>query len=239
MSDTIKNRIAKNITKYRKIANLNQKELAQKLKVTQSRLSNWETGANSMDIDTLYKICQALNVSINDMYGIYPDADITLNFNEQQLIEKYRKLDAYSKETIEYLIERELDKPEQFNEDNSNYNIINYYSDCRVSAGHGTITLDNPPTDTIKIPNIDKFKNANYAVMVTGDSMSPLYNDKDIVVVEITQAINVGEIGIFSHNSDSYIKEYGDKQLISLNPKHKPIDIDETTRCMGRVLGKV
>ncbi len=221
----------------------NKTEFAKDIGIPYTTYNNYETGQREPSSDFLKIISNKYNVSIDYIMGIKDDYEISKNHllktSERELIEKYRKLDTYSKETIEYLIERELDKPEHFSEDNSNYNVINYYSDCRVSAGHGTITLDNPPTDTIKIPNIDKYKNANYAVMVTGDSMSPLYNDKDIVVVEIAQAINIGEIGIFSHNSDSYIKKYGGKQLISLNPKHNPININETTRCMGRVLGKV
>ena len=65
--DTIKKTICRNITKYRKLAGLNQKEFAAKLGAAPSRVSSWETGANSTDIDTLFKICEILNVSINDM----------------------------------------------------------------------------------------------------------------------------------------------------------------------------
>ncbi len=222
---------------------LNKTEFAKDIGIPYTTYNNYETGQREPSSDFLKIISNKYDVSIDYIMGIKDDYEISKNHllktSERQLIEKYRQLDAYSKETVEYLIERELDRPEHLSEDIQGYQVINYYSDCRVSAGQGTITLDNPPTDTIKIPNIAKYKNANYAVMVTGDSMEPLYNDKDIVVVEITQAINIGEIGIFSHNSDSYIKKYEKQQLISLNPKHKPIDIDETTRCMGRVLGKV
>ncbi len=217
------------------------------VKFNKSDISQYISGKTEPSQDKLYILSLALNVNPVWLMGYDVPIDKVENnivnvtdftSKEKHLVHNYRQLDDYGKETVEYIIERELNRS-TVSETSESYNIIKYYSDSMVSAGHGTITLDNPPTDTIKIPNIDKYKNANYAVMVTGDSMNPLYNDKDIVIVEITQAINVGEIGIFSHNSDSYIKKYGDKQLISLNPKHKPIDIDETTRCMGRVLGKV
>lgn len=88
----IKKSIATNITKYRKAIGMSQKELANTLNVNPSRVSNWETGLNMMDIDMLFKICDVLNVSINDIYGIYPTANMELNYDEQSLINDFRQL---------------------------------------------------------------------------------------------------------------------------------------------------
>ena len=49
--DTIKKNISKNISKYREAAGISQKDLAKKLGVVPSRISNWETGANCPTID--------------------------------------------------------------------------------------------------------------------------------------------------------------------------------------------
>jgi SOS-response transcriptional repressor LexA len=35
-----------------------------------------------------------------------------------------------------------------------------------------------------------------------------------------------------------YVKKRGSKELISLNPEHPNIPLDETSRVMGRVVGK-
>ena len=64
--DTIKKNISKNIAKYRESAGLSQKELANKLGVVPSRISNWETGANCPTIDILFEVCEVLGVSINE-----------------------------------------------------------------------------------------------------------------------------------------------------------------------------
>ena len=74
--DTIKKNISKNISKYREAAGISQKDLAKKLGVVPSRISNWETGANCPTIDILFEVCEILNVSINDIYGVYPDSKI-------------------------------------------------------------------------------------------------------------------------------------------------------------------
>ena len=65
--DEIKKNISKNIVKYREKVGLSQKELAQKLNTTSSRISNWEQGSNCPTIDILFEVCRVLNVSINDI----------------------------------------------------------------------------------------------------------------------------------------------------------------------------
>lgn len=108
--DTIKKTICKNITRYRKLAGLSQKEFAKKLGAAPSRVSSWETGANSTDIDTLFKICDILDVSINDMCGIYPDANILLSYLEQEHIKKYRGLDPHGKEMVDFTLQKEWER---------------------------------------------------------------------------------------------------------------------------------
>ena len=95
--DTIKKNISKNIAKYRESAGLSQKELANKLGVVPSRISNWETGANCPTIDILFEVCEVLGVSINDIYGVYPDSKFVLKYGEQDLLKKYRTLDSHGK----------------------------------------------------------------------------------------------------------------------------------------------
>jgi Predicted transcriptional regulators len=72
---SIREEIAKNIRFHRKKNDYTQKDLAKKLGVTASAISNWETGDNSIDIDTLVLICDLFQVTLNDMYGVYCDSD--------------------------------------------------------------------------------------------------------------------------------------------------------------------
>ena len=62
--------IAKNIKKFREQKNISQSELAEKLNVTRQAVSNWETGKTQPDIDTLHKIADMLEISIDELiYG--------------------------------------------------------------------------------------------------------------------------------------------------------------------------
>lgn len=86
--ESIKKNISRNIVKYRELANLSQKELASKLGVSSSRVSNWEQGANCPTIDILFEVCKILNVSINDIYGVYPKSNEKLTYDEIAHIKK-------------------------------------------------------------------------------------------------------------------------------------------------------
>ena len=62
--------IGKNIKKYRQDKKLTQDELAEKLCVTRQAISNWETEKTQPDIETLQKIAQTLEVSVEEIiYG--------------------------------------------------------------------------------------------------------------------------------------------------------------------------
>ncbi len=61
------------------------------------------------------------------------------------------------------------------------------------------------------------------------NSMEPVYHDGDTLLVEMTDSVEIGEIGIFLVNGESYVKEHGDDELRSLNPKSKNILITVAT----------
>ena len=74
---------------------------------------------------------------------------------------------------------------------------------------------------------------------VCGDSMEPTYKDGDKLYIEPMEQVEKGEIGIFSVNGDVFVKECGAGQLISHNPKYKPIPLNENDNvyCFGKVVG--
>ena len=116
---------------------------------------------------------------------------------------------------------------------------IRYYS-LSASAGTGNF-LDSDLAEELLVPESAEAEQADFVISVSGDSMEPTYHDGDKVFVEKCDAVDVGEVGIFVVNGDSYIKELGSKCLISHNEKYKPIRIGEndSVYCCGRVIGIV
>lgn len=80
---------------------------------------------------------------------------------------------------------------------------------------------------------------ADYAVTVSGDSMTPRFIDGQIIFVKEQETLEIGEIGIFEHNGDAYVKKFGRGELVSLNPGYSPIEIHEydSFHIFGKVVG--
>jgi transcriptional regulator with XRE-family HTH domain len=96
--------VAANIKAYRVRAGLTQRELGEMLGVKNNSVSNWESAINAPDIDTLLEICDILNVTINEMYGVEekstPNGNIKnapvekydLGMSFEELVERYSGL---------------------------------------------------------------------------------------------------------------------------------------------------
>lgn len=72
-----------NIRKLRKCKKISQQELAEKLNVHQTAVSQWESGRTTPDIEVAYKLAEFFNVSVD---VILDKADILNNTKKQKLI---------------------------------------------------------------------------------------------------------------------------------------------------------
>ena len=112
--------------------------------------------------------------------------------------------------------------------------------DLPVSAGTGMYITDMDST-IINIPATPQSESASFALRIKGNSMEPKYRDGDILLVEETDSLEYGELGIFILDGDGYFKKYEGDRLISLNPEYAPIMLDDFDNIMlcGRVVGKL
>ena len=112
--------------------------------------------------------------------------------------------------------------------------------DLPVSAGPG-VYLDDTTADEITIPDSEKTAMADFALRISGNSMEPRYHDGDVLLVQDTDSVEVGELGVFILDGNGYFKKYGGDCLISLNPEYGNIMLKEyaETVCCGRVVGKL
>ena len=69
--------------------------------------------------------------------------------------------------------------------------------------------------------------------------MEPAFFDGDILLIEATRELQIGDIGIFQINNECYVKKLGENELISLNPEAPNIPLNESAGIMGKVIGKL
>lgn len=85
----MKYEIGARIRKYREDRGYSQKELAELIGVSNSRISNWEQGVNRPDADILVDLCKTLNVSPSELLDVRLKDD-ELNDMERKVIKAYR-----------------------------------------------------------------------------------------------------------------------------------------------------
>lgn len=245
---------------------LTRTTLSQKSGIPYTTIDAWyKKGYEGLKLTTLRKLAQYFNTTLDywfltevtdPNYG--KSSGFKVEYDEMEHINKYRFVSTYSPNgatVVDAVLDRENAIAEQLKEQkerieeleksvlpdnihNSDARFINYYYHL-ASAETGKIVFNMPPTEKIEIPDIPEYKKVNYAIGVNGNSMEPEYSDGDTLLIEMSKDIEVGEVGIFLVENESYVKKLGDGELVSLNSEYNNIPLTENSRCMGRVVDKL
>lgn len=213
--------------------------------ISSKTLYGYESGLSMLNADVFVALCRIYKCdNPMDIFGSPSVTSIEMN-----LIEKYRSLDPYGQETVNYILDRETNRVQQLqdaqkespaavisSQEQSGTRVSIYTYMHKIAAAGNGFYFDDIPTETIEAPYME---GADFIIGVSGDSMEPTYSDGDLVYVEKSQIVESGEIGIFIVNGECYIKEAGKDGLLSHNPKYKSISGNEHIICVGKVLGKV
>lgn len=228
---------------------ITQAQLAKKLWVTSSAIGNYETGVSSPRIDIMLKMFDTLECDANflfqdEMKEINSSSHVT--HGKLEIVKKFRTLDAYGKETVSIILDREYtragaaisqQKPEPAAKTQRTTLTIDYYR-LPVSAGTGTIDPGDGYHDTLEVLANRYTVASDYVVRVQGDSMKPRFLDGDMLLVHKTDVVDFGEVGIFSVVGKSFIKQAGCGELISLNRDYAPIPLTSSAVYpQGRIIG--
>ena len=231
-----------NILKERKIT---QKELCQQISIAESKLSYWLTKSKSIPSEYIIPICNYLNISLSVLLtGQEKDSknQITLSKEEIEFIKEYRYLSDKSKSEIRntlnhlYDIEKRMETAKEF----TTPTIPVKHSIFKVSAGMGEWLADEE-WDRITILDTPQARKATFALTIEGDSMMPDFEDGDIVLVKQQDAVDIGQICIYTVDGKGYIKKFGGDRLISLNDDYDDIIFKDyqNIHCQVLVIGKV
>ena len=95
--------------------NLSQEDVAKVLNITRQGYSRYERGEREANYETLCKLAELFNVSIDYLLGhstyYYPDNLKTDSYSDEEeraLIEKYRELNAPGKKLVNTVIDTHL-----------------------------------------------------------------------------------------------------------------------------------
>ena len=230
------------IKEFRDQRGLTQKELADLIEMGNTTIANYEKGFRTPKKNTLFKIANALNVTIDDLFPILKQSDNSIIESVEEILSQLDP-EPYQRNVLT-CAERQLEEQKQakkrlteVHEVPVQYFAYNYY-DQPVSAGTGQY-LNEVQIETIQLPvKVD----ADFVCPIYGDSMEPDYKSGDYVFVKLTVELPSGTVGVFDYEGEAYIKqlviEKDKAYLRSFNKKYKdiPINSDSDFRIIGKVV---
>ena len=230
--------LGETLARLRNLSKLSQKNAAEKLadygfNLTNKTIYNWEKGLAKPGVEQFLALCD-----------IYRVDDIWWEFAGEHrgpltgLNEAGRKR---AREFIDLLFHIDMfrDDPPEESEFDGTLRLLPLY-DIAVSAGTGTF-LDESGYEMIEVPAYVP-QSAGFALRIRGDSMEPLYQDKQIIWVREQQVLDSGEIGVFYYDENAYCKKFSNTEdgifLCSLNDAYDDIEIgsDGDFRIIGKVV---
>lgn len=250
---------------------MTNQELSERSGIPIGTLSKLLAGmSDSPKISSIVAICNALDCSVEYVITGTPENtnNYTLEQNEIRLVEDYRRLDPWGKELITSVVEKALEREsvavsapakilspaESLSHWKRPVGKVGRFAGERgltgkrqidlfelpVSAGVG-VYLEDSRAENISIPNNEKTVEADYALRISGNSMEPKYHNGDILLVRTSDAVEIGEPGIFLLDGSGFFKIYGGDRLISLNPDYGPILLKDFSdvQCKGKVIGRL
>lgn len=240
------------ISSARNKVDLTQKQLADKMGVTQGTIGQYETkkgeiGKNGKEkksstpsLDKIPEMAEILNLDVTDFFPSHPN--LKANIVKKELKNNF----AHYTDFI----------PKDYAPSNI---VFLSKSEMRVGAGsEGVFDLEMLNSEERKVA-VDKsfikgLNPANLKVFeVVGDSMSPEYEESDWVIVDMVNHrydfVKIAGIYIVRIGEIVYVKRveflpYGKVKLISLNPKYGDIyphkeGYDDDWEILGKVCGKI
>ena len=234
-----------NFKQIREDNGLTQKECADKFGLTLRAWQSYEQGVSEPKYELLCRIADEFNVStdyllgrteIKAVAGTTPAEQLDVSAVEKRIIERYTQLDENMRAVCVEVF-RQLTGA-AFPGENEKPDIIVYSRMHRMKASAGAgYDLDNEDNwRDIRIYDCPEAETADFAVEVDGDSMEPDFHDGDIVFVKLSEDVPVGAVGLFIHDGKGYIKERGEKCLISRNPDYP--DIHGECCAVGAIIGR-
>ncbi|HDU0754491.1 TPA: helix-turn-helix domain-containing protein [Staphylococcus pseudintermedius] len=216
---------------------ISQSELSRRTGIGRNSISDYLNGKYEAKQDKVFELAKALNVNEAWLMGF----DISKNREiENSITSIYDKLTPPRQKRV-------LDfANEQLNEQSNKVLHINSHNVISeevavygyASAGTGETLIDGVEFTTQyngHIPNHD------FALQVNGDSMEPMFEDKEIIFIDKTKQINSGQIGIFVIDGEAYLKKVFINEegirLVSLNSKYPDLHFDSSHDI--KVAGKV
>lgn len=233
--------IGEKIREYRILKGLTQKELAQKIGMGDTTVANYEKGFRTPKKNTLFKLANAFDISIDDLFPPIHSPSISLDTSDtaRAISDTVEKLEEPRRVIVLDTAKMQLDEQNRAQND-VHEELTEYHVFEKLAAGNGYNYMEDRNYDVVFF---NKDIDHDFASWVYGDSMEPKYLDGSVALIKDTGWDYDGAIYAVDWDGQSYIKKvYKEKdglRLVSINDKYddKFAKWEEEPRIIGKVVG--
>lgn len=230
------------IRKARTALGLSQIKVGELLGVSTVNVCNWEVGRTRPDMKLIPELCEALHISIAELFG-KPNDRYELNDFDRDLVDTLHMLDRRNQQAVKLMAESlyQAQIHEFRNYCKNSFRRLNC-STLAASAGTGVDLDYNDTNEQITLRNCPSVDAADIIIPVSGDSMEPTFYDGDQLLVSYTSELEDGQIGILVINGEGFVKQVFHNGVQSHNSAKYPFrefKPGDEVRIIGRVLGRV
>ena len=225
--------IGDRIKEVRVKAGMRQEDLGKLLGVGKSAVNNYERHSRHINSALIIELIRIFNVDANFFFQDYDLKGMNLSGNEIQMIKDYNELDEYGRKNVDDLISNEINRVKQ-NPDDRKMIFRDFYFDLNdFYNGDNSNTLHYALRDTAENNEVSA------VVEMNDDSLSPLYEKGDILLLKRCDSIPLNEYGLFKVKKRFFFRRMEAKTLVALNPEYKDIAIDDHVRCLALIVNKI
>lgn len=221
---------------------LSQPDLAGILGTSKNYVSNWEVGRARPDMNMVPAICRALGISIAEFFGGHSELD-DLSPEQRAHIRSYSLLNTRDRAAVNALTDHLLNMEDTEFRQRCQAGFAHIFHNENLAAAGSMNMLGDTVDGEKEFIRLDEItERADEIITVTGDSMEPTLHAGDDLLIEHTETLEPGEIGIFVINGEGFVKEYRSNGVYSHNEAKYPFRkfySGDDVRIVGRVLGKV
>lgn len=216
---------------------MNQKQLAEALEITPTRLNYWEKDKRQPDVPMIRRLAEVLEVSADYLIGL--DVKDSPSSEALRIANRYDTLPQKGRDAVKAVVDIFEDVV-----DAAPTKIIPFIVQS-MAAGAGEPDFGDLSLDTYEVPADSK---AEFAVRIHGDSLEPYYKDQDVALA-LKRNPDIGEVGVFLVDGEYKVKQYvadsfGNLYLFAVNRRRADTDQtlwareEHTVYCMGTLLMK-
>ena len=233
--------IGEKIREYRILKGLTQKELAQKIGMGDTTVANYEKGFRTPKKNTLFKLANAFDISIDDLFPPIHSPSISLDTSDtaRAISDTVERLEEPRRVIVLDTAKMQLYEQNRAQND-VHEELTEYHVFEKLAAGNGYNYMEDRNYDVVFF---NKDIDHDFASWVYGDSMEPKFLDGSVALIKDTGFDYDGAIYAVDWDGQSYIKKvYKEKdglRLVSLNDKYddKFARWEEEPRIIGKVVG--